>query len=80
MRLGNKVYNSLRNGLRWGAYLRQPDGYCRSYRPGGPPFGHLGIRRAQLPNRSGPTAGLGTEREPVRIICVFAARISGTGR
>ena len=56
-----------------GAHLRQPNGHGCGHRPGGPPLGHPGIRRPQLPHRSGPAAGSGTGCEPARII-------DGTGR
>ena len=38
------------------------------HRPGGPPLGHPGIRRPQLPHRSGPAAQSETGGEPARII------------
>ncbi len=56
-----------------GANLRQPHGHGGGHRPGGPPLGHPGIRRPQLPHRSGPAAGSGTGGEPARII-------DGTGK
>ena len=42
-----------------GAHLRQPHGHGGGHRPGGPPLGDPGIRRPQLPDRSGPAAGSG---------------------
>ena len=56
-----------------GTHLRQPHGHGGGHRPGGPSLGHPGIRRAQLPHRSGPAAGSGTGGGPARII-------DGTGK
>ena len=56
-----------------GAHLRQPHGHGGGHRPGGPPLGHPGIRRPQLPHRSGPAAQSETGGEPARII-------DGTGK
>ena len=56
-----------------GAHLRQPNGHGGGHRPGGPPLGHPGIRRPQLPHRSGPAAQSETGGEPARII-------DGTGK
>ena len=39
-----------------GAHLRQPHGHGGGHRPGRTSLGHPGIRRPQLPDRSGPAA------------------------
>ena len=51
-----------------GAHLRQPHGHGRGHRPGGPPPGHHGIRRPQLPHRSGPAAWPESGGEPVKLV------------
>ena len=53
-----------------GAHLRQPNGHGGGHRPGGPPLGHPGIRRPQLP---WPSSAVETGGEPARII-------DGTGK
>ena len=58
---------------QWEHIFRQPNGHGCGHRPGGPPLGHPGIRRPQLPHRSGPAAQSGTGGEPARII-------DGTGK
>ena len=39
----------------WERIFANPHGHRRGHRPGRPPLGHPGIRRAQLPHRRGPT-------------------------
>ena len=64
---------------RVGTHLRQPHGHRRGHRPGGAPLGHPGIRRAQLPHRSGPAAGSGTGGEPAKLIDDYPANIVDAG-